>query len=82
MFRKQRVCYEQSESLKIAHKINRRDSLFMWAIVKTMALTQTENCWRILREEELNLIYILVHFTCVENILNEVKSGGRKIKFR
>lgn len=82
MFRKQRVYYEQSESLKIAHKFNRRDSLFMWAIVKMLALTQMESCWRILRGEEQNLIYILVHFTCVENILKGVKSGGRKIKFR
>ena len=84
MFRKQRVYYEQNESLKIAHKINRIDSrsLFMWAIVKMLALTQMESCWGILREEEQNLIYILVHFTCVENILKEVKSGGRKINLK
>lgn len=84
MFRKQRVYYEQNESLKIAHKINRIDSrsLFMWAIVKMLALTQMESCWRILREEEQNLIYILVHFAWVENILKGVKSGGGKINLR
>ena len=84
MFRKQRVYYEQNKSLKIAHKVNRRDSrsLFMWAIVKMLALTQMESCWRILREEEQNLIYILVHFAWAENILKEVKSGGRKINLR
>lgn len=85
MFRKQRVYYEQNESFKIAHKINRSlisRSLFMWAIVKMLALTQMESCWRILREEEQNLIYILVHFAWVENILKEVKSGGGKINLR
>ena len=54
----------------------------MWAIVKMLALTQMESCWGILREEEQNLIYILVHFICVENILKEVKSGGRKINLK
>ena len=37
---------------------------------------------KVLREEEQNLIYILVHFICVENILKEVKSGGRKINLK
>ena len=54
----------------------------MWAIVKMLALTQMESCWRILREEEQNLIYILVHFAWVENILKGVKSGGGKINLR